>query len=141
MKMFKNIFKKNQPSELVDPGEIDVVLRLMFEIAMSDGSIDKSELEILQKRAKQISSENEKASDVLKKVIDEAKVSVSLYPTVNEINAEFSITQKKELLKKLWGLVAADGVVDRYEENLYFKIAELIKIQRSQANQIKQEKN
>jgi len=141
MKMFKNIFKKNQPSELVDPGEIDVVLRLMFEIAMSDGSIDKSELEILQKRAKQISSENEKASDVLKKVIDEAKVSVSLYPTVNEINAEFSITQKKELLKKLWGVVAADGVVDRYEENLYFKIAELIKIQRSQANQIKQEKN
>jgi len=141
MKMFKNIFKKNQPSALVDPGEIDVVLRLMFEIAMSDGSLDKSELEILQKRAKQISSDNEKASDVLKKVIDEAKVSVSLYPTVKEINAEFSITQKKELLKKLWGLVAADGVVDRYEENLYFKIAELIKIQRSQANQIKQEKN
>lgn len=141
MKMFKNIFKKNQPSDLVDPSEIDVVLRLMFEIAMSDGSLDKSELEILQKRAKQISSDNEKASDVLKKVIDEAKVSVSLYPTVKEINAEFSITQKKELLKKLWGLVAADGVVDRYEENLYFKIAELIKIQRSQANQIKQEKN
>ena len=141
MKMFKNIFKKNQPSDLVDPGEIDVVLRLMFEIAMSDGSLDKSELEILQKRAKQISSDNEKASDVLKKVIDEAKVSASLYPTVKEINAEFSITQKKELLKKLWGLVAADGVVDRYEENLYFKIAELIKIQRSQANQIKQEKN
>lgn len=139
--MFKNIFKKNQPSDLVDPSEIDVVLRLMFEIAMSDGSLDKSELEILQKRAKQISSDNEKASDVLKKVIDEAKVSVSLYPTVKEINAEFSITQKKELLKKLWGLVAADGVVDRYEENLYFKIAELIKIQRSQANQIKQEKN
>jgi len=139
--MFKNIFKKNQPSDLVDPGEIDVVLRLMFEIAMSDGSLDKSELEILQKRAKQISSDNEKASDVLKKVIDEAKVSVSLYPTVKEINAEFSIAQKKELLKKLWGLVAADGVVDRYEENLYFKIAELIKIQRSQANQIKQEKN
>jgi len=141
MKMFKNIFKKNQPSDLVDPGEIDVVLRLMFEIAMSDGSLDKSELEILQKRAKQISLDNEKASDILKKVIDEAKVSVSLYPTVKEINAEFSITQKKELLKKLWGLVAADGVVDRYEENLYFKIAELIKIQRSQANQIKQEKN
>ena len=58
-------------------------------------------------------------------------------------NQETSLRKnlKKELLKKLWGLVAADGVVDRYEENLYFKIAELIKIQRSQANQIKQEKN
>jgi uncharacterized tellurite resistance protein B-like protein len=31
----------------------------------------------------------------------------------------------------LWELVAADSVVDPYEENLYFKIAELIKIKRS----------
>ena len=34
---------------------------------------------------------------------------------------------------------AADKVIDPYEENLYFKIAELIKIKRSQANKIKQE--
>jgi len=37
----------------------------------------------------------------------------------------------------LWELVTADSVVDAYEENLYFKIAELIKIKRSTANQIK----
>ena len=39
----------------------------------------------------------------------------------------------------LWELVTADSVIDPYEENLYFKIAELIKIKRSAANQIKQE--
>ena len=39
----------------------------------------------------------------------------------------------------LWELVTADSVIDAYEENLYFKIAELIKIKRSIANQIKQE--
>ena len=137
--MFKNIFKKNQPSDLVDPGEIDVVLRLMFEIAMSDGSLDKSELEILQKRAKQISSDNEKTSDIIKKVIDGAEASVSLYPTVKRINSEYSVEQKKEVLKTLWTLVAVDGMIDHYEENLYFKIADLLKIRRSQANQIKQE--
>ena len=32
-----------------------------------------------------------------------------------------------------------DQIIDPYEENLYFKIAELIKIKRSIANQIKQE--
>ena len=46
--MFKNIFKKGLSPELSDPKEIDVVLRLMFEIAMSDGSLDKSELEFLK---------------------------------------------------------------------------------------------
>ena len=58
--------------------------------------------------------------------------------TVKEINKEFSIVQKKEILQNLWELVAADGVINHYEENLFFKIAELIKIKRSQANQIKQ---
>ena len=137
--MFKNIFKKGSSPELSDPKEIDVVLRLMFEIAMSDGSLDKSELELLKMRAGQITSVNEKASDVIKKVIDEAGSSTSLYPTVSKINAEYSLEQKKEILNKLWDVVAVDGVISHYEENLYFKIAELIKIKRSLANQIKQE--
>tara|TARA_B100000795_G_C22705314_1_gene401323 strand:+ start:530 stop:949 length:420 start_codon:yes stop_codon:yes gene_type:complete len=139
--MFKNIFKKNQPSALTDPNEIDVILRLMFEIAMSDGSLDKSELVLLKKRATLIGLEGEKASEIIKKVISHSESSTSLYPTVTKINAEYSIDQKKEILKKLWGLVIADGVINHYEENLYFKIADLIKIKRSQANQIKQEAN
>ena len=93
---------------------------------------------ILKKRATQISAEGEKASDLIKKVIDETERSSSLYPTVKEINNEFSIVQKKEILQNLWELVAADGVINHYEENLFFEIAELIKIKRSQANQIKQ---
>ena len=80
----------------------------------------------------------EKTSDIIKKVIDETEVSSSLYPTVKEINKDFSIDQKKEMLQNLWELVAADGVINHYEENLFFKIADLIKIKRSQANQIKQ---
>tara|TARA_B100000787_G_C16194893_1_gene300052 strand:+ start:3430 stop:3849 length:420 start_codon:yes stop_codon:yes gene_type:complete len=139
--MFKNIFKKNQPTALTDPNEIDVILRLMFEIAMSDGSLDKSELVLLKKRATLIGLEGEKASEIIKKVISHSESSTSLYPTVTKINAEYSIDQKKEILKKLWGLVIADGVINHYEENLYFKIADLIKIKRSQANQIKQEAN
>ena len=45
----------------------------------------------------------------------------------------------KDLLKILWELVTADSIIDAYEENLYFKIAELLKIKRSIANQIKQQ--
>jgi uncharacterized tellurite resistance protein B-like protein len=111
----------------------------MFEIAMSDGTLDKSELAILKKRAENISAAEEKASDIIKRVIDEAAESSSLYPTVQEINKEFSFDQKAEVLKNLWELIAVDGIINHYEENLYFKIAELIKVKRSKANQIKQE--
>ena len=137
--MLKKLFKKRQSIQKSNPDRVDVILRLMFEIAISDGSLDKTELSILKQRAAKISIDGEKTSDIIKKVIDETEVSSSLYPTVKEINKDFSIDQKKEMLQNLWELVAADGVISHYEENLYFKISELIRIKRSQANQIKQE--
>ena len=137
--MIRRLFKRRAPIEKASSERVDVVLRLMFEIAMSDGTLDKSELAILKKRAEHISAEDEKASDIIKRVVDEAAESSSLYPTVQEINKEFSFDQKAEVLKNLWELIAVDGIINHYEENLYFKIAELIKVKRSKANQIKQE--
>ena len=137
--MLKNLFKKKPSIELINTHEADVVLRLMFEIAISDGKLDSAELKMIRRRANKIASEDVKASTIIKKIIDESTESVSFYPYVKKINETHSIEEKKELLKVLWELVTADSVIDAYEENLYFKIAELIKIKRSIANQIKQE--
>ena len=136
--MLKNLFKKKQPLKLINTHEADVALRLMFEIAISDGSLDKSELSLIKKRADMIAKEDEKASSIVKKIIDETEQSFSLYPTIKKINESHTVEEKVELLKVLWELVAADSVIDPYEENLYFKIADLIQIKRSKANQIKQ---
>ena len=35
--MLKNLFKQKKPLEVIDTYEADVALRLMFEIAISDG--------------------------------------------------------------------------------------------------------
>jgi len=135
--MLKNLFKKKQSLEVINTHKSDAALRLMFEIAISDGALDKSELKRIKKRADKIATEDEKATTIVKKIIDETEESVSFYPSIKKINDSYSDKEKIELLKVLWELVAADSVVDAYEENLYFKIAELIKIKRSTANQIK----
>ena len=139
--MLKNLFKKKQSLEVITTSEADVALRLMFEIAISDGTLDKSELKLIKKRADKIATEDEKATTIVKRIIDETEESVSFYPSIKKINSSYSIEDKIELLKVLWELVTADSVVDAYEENLYFKIAELIQVKRSKANQIKQEVN
>ena len=136
--MFKSLFKEKSASKVIETHEADVVLRLMFEIAISDGNLDKAELEMIKKRASKSGDNDEKVSKIIKRIIDETEDSVSFYPSVKEINYTHSLEEKKELLSVLWNLVKADSVVDAYEENLYFKIAELIKIKRSIANQIKQ---
>ncbi len=138
--MLKNLFKKTSTANLIDTKEeADVVLRLMFEIAISDGNLDENELKIIKERASIVSGEDAKVSTIIKKIIDEAQESVSFYPYVKKINETHNNDEKKDLLKILWELVTADSIVDAYEENLYFKIAELLKIKRATANQIKQQ--
>ena len=137
--MFKNLFLKKKSIEQISFPEVDVALKLMFEMAMIDGTLDKTELELIKKRVREIAPGDTTVSSVIKKMIDQSMESVSLYPTVKKINDSYKKEEKEELLKVLWQLVAVDKIIDPYEENLYFKIAELIRIQRSQANKIKQE--
>ena len=137
--MLKNLFKKRQTIDLVSTHDADAALRLMFEIAISDGTLAKTELELIKKRADKLATEDLKASTIVKKIIDETEGSVSFYPSIKKINDTHTNEEKIELLKVLWELVTADLVIDAYEENLFFKIADLIKIKRSTANQIKQQ--
>lgn len=137
--MLKNLFKRKHTLELMNTHEADVALRLMFEIAISDGNLDASELKLIKKRADEVASDDLKASTIVKKIIDETEESVSFYPAIKKINNSYTNNEKIELLKVLWELVTADSAIDAYEENLYFQIAELIQIKRSTANQIKQQ--
>ena len=137
--MLKTLFKRKHSLKLMNTHEADVALRLMFEIAISDGNLDASELKLIKKRADEIASDDLKASTIVKKIIDETEESVSFYPAIKKINDSYTNKEKIELLKVLWELVTADSAIDAYEENLYFQIAELIQIKRSTANQIKQQ--
>ena len=120
--MFENLFNKKPNLKLINTHEADVALRLMFEIAISDGTLDQAELKLIKKRADKIASDDVKASTIIKKIIDETEQSVSFYPSIKKINDSHSNEQKIELLEVLWDLVTADSVVDAYEENLYLKL-------------------
>ena len=54
-----------------------------------------------------------------------------LFEEVSKINSSFSDNKKLNLLEKIWSLILVDGVIDPYEENLFYRIGELIKIKRS----------
>ena len=80
--MLKKLFQKRQLIQESSADRVDVILRLMFEIAVSDGNLDNTELTILKRWDDQISAEGEKASDVLKKVIDEDEDYSEVYTIV-----------------------------------------------------------
>ena len=135
--MIKKFFQKRIEQVEKTGSNSDFALRLMFEIAISDGSLDKAELALIKNRAQEFVDDGSSVSSIVKKIIDETENSTSIYPTIKKINENYSKLEKLKLMSLLWKLVAADKKIDPYEENLYFKIAELIKIKRSEANQIK----
>jgi uncharacterized tellurite resistance protein B-like protein len=139
--MIKKFFQKRIEQVEKASSNSDFALRLMFEIAISDGSLDKAELALIKNRAQEFVDDGSSVSSIVKKIIDETENSTSIYPTIKKINESYSKSEKLKLMTLLWRLVAADKKIDPYEENLYFKIAELIKIKRSEANQIKIETN
>ena len=139
--MIKKFFQKRIEQVEKTGSNSDFALRLMFEIAISDGSLDKAELALIKDKAQEFVDDGSTVSSIVKKIIDETENSTSIYPTIKKINESYPKSEKLKLMTLLWRLVAADKTIDPYEENLYFKIAELIKIKRSEANQIKIETN
>ena len=64
--MFKTLFSKKDSIDKLALPEVDVALRLMFEVAMSDGHLDKTELELLKERVREIAPLETAVSSVIK---------------------------------------------------------------------------
>ena len=134
--MFKFLKKNNNLEELEDDDINLYALRLLIHLALSDGEIDESEINEL----KIFIEENSLSGNIsrfLEKEIDNVEISSSFFEEVSKINSSFSDSKKLNLLEKIWSLILVDGVIDPYEENLFYRIGELIKIKRSLLNKVK----
>ena len=134
--MFK-FLKKNTSLKELDNNNINLyALRLLIHLALSDGEIDKSEINELKKFIKE-NSLSENIGSLLEEEINNVEISSSFFEEVSKININFSDNDKLNLLEKIWNLILTDGIIDPYEENLFYRIGELIKIKRSLLNKIK----
>ena len=134
--MFK-FLKKNTSLKELDNNDINLyALRLLIHLALADGEIDKSEINELKKFIKE-NSLSENIGSLLEEEINNIEISSSFFEEVSKININFSDNDKLNLLEKIWNLILTDGIIDPYEENLFYRIGELIKIKRSLLNKIK----
>ena len=134
--MFKFLQKNTSLKEL-EHNDINLyALRLLIHLALSDGEIDESEINKLKKFIKE-KSLSENIGSLLKKEINNVEISSSFFEEVSKINSNFSDNDKLKLLEKIWSLILTDGIIDPYEENLFYRIGELIKIKRSLLNKIR----
>ena len=133
--MFSFLKNKNE-KELKKIDVNYVALELLISFALADGTISEQEEKMI------LGFINKKISDDENEEIyhDSLKTSsqiISLHDQVQGINSDYSVQEKLDLLKDIWILIISDEKIDKYEENLFYRIGDLMKIKRSKLNQIK----
>ena len=136
-----NFFKKNDSNLddkkfVFDPELIGCALA--YEVAVSDGEIDDTELlkiksEIL-KKSEQLSLNPD---EVFKTIEHHNQESVSFNDFINQINDNFLHEQKIQMIEFLWQTAYADNVLNVDEERLIRRIAGMIRIKDMQVLKLK----
>ena len=136
-----SFFKKSNSFETVNQYLFDHELigcALAYEIAISDGKLDESELKNLKaeivKKSEQL---NLNADDVFKAIEQHSSESVSFNDFINQINDNFHKDQKLQMIEFLWKTAYADNILEVNEERLIRRIANMIKIKDMEVLKIK----
>jgi uncharacterized tellurite resistance protein B-like protein len=105
---------------------------LLIELCKADQTIDEAETATLLKILKEKFSLPEEAlNELMQLAQQEADEAISVYQFTSLINDEYSYSEKTRLLQNMWEVAFADGNLDRYEEHLIRKVAELMYITHS----------
>ena len=137
MNLIKNIFsnRKNNSDNENHINSIRVELAyaaLLIEVVKSDYEIDEREskkvLEILNKKLNSNYDDLHQIMELAKNKSDEA---TSLYEFTRLINDEYVYEEKVEMIESMWNIAFSDQRLDKYEDYLIRKIAELTYVSHS----------
>lgn len=100
---------------------------LLIEVAITDNEFDSDEFEALQNILQSqfgIPAEDCEALTILAQ--SECEESTSMYQFTQLVNEHCSTEEKFDLVKGMWSIAYADGDLDKYEEYVIRKVADLI---------------
>jgi uncharacterized tellurite resistance protein B-like protein len=72
------------------------------------------------------------AAELIAFAQQQRKESLDLHQFAQQINANFTIAEKEEVMEAVWRIIYADGVLDQYEDHLVRKIATLLRLSHRQ---------
>ena len=100
---------------------------LMVQLARVDSNQDDRELETIVECAVSAHEVTEpEAREILEDALSHADDATSLYEFTGKLNEYLDQNDKQRLLESIWSVALADGRIDRYEEHLIRRIADLL---------------
>lgn len=131
--LFEQIGAKGKDASITSPISKNLITAaLMIEVMQADFSLDEREQQAFISVLKQSFDLDENEVIELEELAH-AKVeeATSLYEFTRQINDNFSADEKLELIRNMWRVAFADGEIDRYEDGVIRRVAELIYVAHS----------
>lgn len=118
-----------KPATRTAPSEAVSTALLLLELARSDFNV----ADVERRRIRELLVERYQLSTAeLDQLLADAQVnattSVSLHDYVQTLNAKLDADGKRTLIEMLWQVAYADGHLDKYEEHLLRRLADLLYI-------------
>jgi uncharacterized tellurite resistance protein B-like protein len=106
---------------------------LLVEVARADSRVDDEERGVILgiiERCYSVS--NEQAREIADAAESHADDLTSLYPLTRLLVSECSLEERIDIVRLLWEVTFADGHVDKHEEHLVRKVADLLYVPHNQ---------
>jgi uncharacterized tellurite resistance protein B-like protein len=144
MNFIKNLFKKeSSKSDTVsfEPNELQIaVSKILVRTAKIDDEFHiLEEQKILELLTKYFSLNDEDSKNLMELGISEEKSATDLYAYTNTIKKSLELNERKKIIEMMWQIIVTDDNFDPYENNLVWRVAELIGISTRERVQIKKD--
>lgn len=142
-KLLKSLFDGDQDAVVAKAFEGDDVrlaeAALMFHVMQSDGHIKDVER---AKMREVLSKDFELNAEEISQLIEAAQLAeneaIDLFRFTSLLKANLERSHRVQIVENLWEMVYADGVVHELEDNVVWRIAELLNIQTPERVAMKQ---
>ena len=137
MKFFKNLFKtEDSEAESKDNSIQKSICSLMIEVAYADNQLDESELKAMANSLSKLDIQQEEIREIVDETLAKSKESISFYEHTRILNDQLDYDQKKDVLNSVWSIAFADGQMNKHEEHLIRRIADLLQDYGSQVRML-----
>ena len=111
---------------------------LLLEVAHADKTLhDLEEQTIRDLLAHKFDLDEQEIAELIDYARGELEESTDLFRFAREINAQFSIDEKLQVMEAVWRIIYADGVLDRYEDALARQLSTLLRIDHHMSIELK----
>lgn len=141
IRKFINELTATGQAPVVDP-EADVRLAaaaLLFHVAGIDGEIDPGEREKLRALLKdRFDLEDAATRDLIRAAGEADAEAVDLYGFTSVLKQNLDIAGRERIVAMMWRLVFADGEMHEFEDNLVWRVSELLGVSAEARIRLKQ---